>query len=441
MKVDRRPIYLPALKGRVGAWLFYTVLMKFSEVDKRIRLSDEIYENKGLSDMIQRTVKKSRVGEIANYLKSEEERFFPAMVVAVFDGAPNWLDIAISKQSEEFNIDLSGEDISKLDSFGILELNGQERLFPLDGQHRLAGIREALEDPGVKDKYLGDDEIVVMLVAHEQTTQGRTRSRRLFTVLNKRAVPVKKHETIALDEDDAMAIVTRHLVEHYEPLMRKDIVLFRTNASIPGDNSSAFTTIVTLYDMLFELFRALANRTPKELRFNRPADRWLRVYVHCAEHFFRQMMATFPEVGECLTCADPTAVITRNRRNDGGHILFRPVGQKLIAYLVSEAIKHDLTEKFEDDCWRPEDARERAFVALEKAFNKFSRLPTDLSEKPYANLIWSIETEKMQVGRATVVRDVILKRYQLLQARIARGLDSRLRASVGRQFSTRDFLW
>jgi DNA sulfur modification protein DndB len=77
------PAYLPALKGRMGDWAFYTTLMKLSEVNERIWLSDEIYQNKGLSDMVQRLVKSERAKEISEYLKTENERFFPAMVVAV----------------------------------------------------------------------------------------------------------------------------------------------------------------------------------------------------------------------------------------------------------------------------------------------------------------------------------------------------------------------
>ena len=101
------PTLLPALKGQIGRWAFYTTVMKFSEVVERIRMSKEIYQNKRFSDMVQRSVKSERAEKIAEYLKSEEERFFPAMVVAVYEGEPNWLEFSIEKGSAEVDVDLS----------------------------------------------------------------------------------------------------------------------------------------------------------------------------------------------------------------------------------------------------------------------------------------------------------------------------------------------
>ena len=43
-------------------------------------------------------------------------------------------------------------------------------------------------------------------------------------------------------------------------------------------------------------------------------------------------------------------VITENRRPDGGHILFRPVGLRMIAQLVASAIKPSRLEQAAQDC-------------------------------------------------------------------------------------------
>ena len=433
--------YLPALKGSVGRWAFYTTLMKFSEVAERIKLSDEIYQNKNLSDMVQRTVRSSRIAEIADYLSNDEERFFPAMVVAVFGGEPNWVDFSITSGDSQSGIDLSELDKSKLDAFGILVLKGNERLFPLDGQHRLAGIREALTLPGAKEKFLDDDEVAVMLVAHESSKEGRTRSRRLFTVLNKRAVPVKKHETIALDEDDVMAIATRYLVESFDPLTREDIVLFRTNANMPSNNDSAFTTIVTVYDMLYDLFRVVSRKSPEELKYHRPDSAWMNVYIACARKFFSNMMETFPEVKQCLSDDNPRAIIGRNRRVDGGHVLFRPVGQRLMAQTVAESIRSSFREKFGFGTRSALEATKQIDVTMQKAFQRFRTLPTDLTEPPYLNSIWEPGTCKMRVKRMAIVRDVILKQYGLIRSSVERRLDERIKSSVGSGSSIKDFLW
>ena len=435
------PLHLPALKGRVGQWAFYTTLMKFSEISERIALSKEIYQNNSLSDMVQRTVRSSRTDEIADYLLNEEERFFPAMVVAVFDGEPNWLELSINPGEDDSPVDLSSLDISKLDAFGVLALTGKERLFPLDGQHRLSGIREALKKPEAAEKYLGDDEVAVMLVAHEPSKKGRMRSRRLFTVLNKRAVSVKKHETIALDEDDVMAVCTRYLVEQFKPLSNDKIVLFRTNASIPANNTTAFTTIVTVYDMLYDLFKVISRNSPNDLRYKRPSAAWIDTYVTCATSFFTEMMKAFPEVGQCLTTTDFQKIVTANRRVDGGHVLFRPVGQRLLAQLVAEALRPSFTERFGGKSTVASDVSKNIEKEMKSAFERFGTLPTDLTERPYENTIWEPEAQKMRVGRATIVRDIILRRFGIIRASVDRRLEERIRTSIGAEFSADDFLW
>ena len=441
MPAKNKPIYLPSLKGRIGKWAFYSTLMKFSELNERVQLSGEIYQNKNLSDMIQRAIGKGRADNIARYIMTEEERFFPSMVVAVFDGSPNWLEFSISttRAPRRFNEDLL--DLAKLDSFGFLELTGAEQLFPLDGQHRLAGIRKALQEANSAESYIPDDEIAVMLVAHEPSKLGRIRSRRLFTVLNKRATPVKKHETIALDEDDVMAIATRHLVEKFKPFSAGKIVSYRTNANIPLGDDDTFTTIVTLYDIMQEIFRPLSKRRLDELRFNRPSDDWLTVYLEVAEAYFVLVSNYFPEVDRALRSRTASSIISMHRHDEGGHILFRPVGQKLLSQLVSSFIKSRWTSEFESTQYDPTKVLRQARSCLSDAFKEFSDLPTDLGQRPYADLIWIPETRKMSIGRLPIVRDIVLKRYGLIKPLSERRLGERLQRSIGTEFSVDDFLW
>ena len=92
--------YLPALKGRIGDWWYYSCLMSMPEVVKRIKRSDELYKNKQLSDMVQREISRKRPKEIENYLFTERERFFSAMIVAVFGGAPDWHSFEITAEMQ-----------------------------------------------------------------------------------------------------------------------------------------------------------------------------------------------------------------------------------------------------------------------------------------------------------------------------------------------------
>lgn len=54
---------------------------------------------------------------------------FNALVLAVYDGNPEWSEL-----------DVEVEDYRTF-SVGVLELTGDEIIFPVDGQHRVAGIK------------------------------------------------------------------------------------------------------------------------------------------------------------------------------------------------------------------------------------------------------------------------------------------------------------
>ena len=99
-----------------------------------------------------------------------------------------------------------------------MTLTGSEEIFVLDGQHRLLGIRKAVEE----DKSIGDDEISLIIVIHKSDLKQRTR--RLFTVLNRYAVSIKPAEKVILEEDDAAAILTRKLVQEYPTFLKDNAV-------------------------------------------------------------------------------------------------------------------------------------------------------------------------------------------------------------------------
>lgn len=83
-------------------------------------------------------------------------------------------------------------------------------MFTLDGQHRLAGIQQAIEKGLEQDPF---DEVSVIFLAHEDTRPGLERTRRLFTTLNKTAKPVSKGDIIALDEDEGRQGFVRKTAE------------------------------------------------------------------------------------------------------------------------------------------------------------------------------------------------------------------------------------
>jgi DNA sulfur modification protein DndB len=196
----------------MGDWHYYTTIMQLEDVAKRIEFADKVNEirpGRQLSDLIQRAFKDGRAKEIGKYLLNEADHFFNALVVAVYGGDPEWMEFEVTPAAgartsrEPQNVPEWARS-----AFGYLVLSGEETLFALDGQHRLAGIKLAVPQKAT----LGKERITVIFVSHKRTDAGRRRTRKLFTTLNKMAVPVNKSEIIALDEADTGAIITRRLV-------------------------------------------------------------------------------------------------------------------------------------------------------------------------------------------------------------------------------------
>ena len=62
-----------------------------------------------------------------------EVRFLGDIVLAVCDGNPMWKEVRVEIEDETYY------------NFGLLELTGQEKIFPVDGQHRVEEIKAAIQ--------------------------------------------------------------------------------------------------------------------------------------------------------------------------------------------------------------------------------------------------------------------------------------------------------
>src|SRR4051812_45734858 len=119
------PLYLPALQGQLGSWLYYACLMRLSDVAARISYAREIHQNSSLSDMIQRRLDESKRGkDIQQYILRTADRFFNSLVVGVYGGDPQWHPFDVKVRNREHADSIHDDGV-----VGYLELNGSEHLF------------------------------------------------------------------------------------------------------------------------------------------------------------------------------------------------------------------------------------------------------------------------------------------------------------------------
>lgn len=379
-------LVLPALRGVMGDRAYYSCLMSFNELARRVGYVNEVHQKKSISDMIQRDLDSRRSEEIARYLSDVSERFFSSLVVATYGGNPNWHPLSdVNSRSDEALNNLSEETI---ESVGFLTLNGDERLFAVDGQHRLSGIKRVVRDSENSELH---DEVSVIFVAHEDTPVGLRRTRRLFTTLNKTARPVSKGGIIALDEDDVMAICARRLVED-TALFGGARIAFVAGNNMPVNNTHSLTTLGNLYDVLGILFSQAHTRLRKEkrdLQRVRPTDDLLDEYLELAQNFFTELGANIQEVGEFFDATDTESIVRKHRGSDGGSALFRPIGLDIFARVVAELTKPKT-------------------LLLPEAVELAAKLPTNLNEAPYAELMRDTRTGRILNSNKALLREILL---------------------------------
>lgn len=310
---------MPAIRSKMGIWMYYIGSLSFGEVDTYISpINDELHKSELLSQMIQRSITEN-YKSIANYLVTQEERFFNALILAVYNGQPVWNEVRI-------------DDVDSSDNYslGILTLTGEEKIFPVDGQHRVAGIKKALEtNPNLKS-----ERVPVVFIGHSKDEIGMQRTRRMFSTLNRYAKPVSLRDIIALDEDDIVAIASRNIIDG-TTLFDNERILDVKTKSIPEGNDTALTNIITYYECNKELLwlfvkdkdvKGIDEKIIKgrkkinEYIRHRPDDITITQFTDECRNFWEAIIESCKD-GLCRE----NKSIGKYRDKDGGHIFFRPV--------------------------------------------------------------------------------------------------------------------
>lgn len=345
---------IPVIRGHIGDWRYYTGVMKFSEISKLVTPSvDEFCKPSCLNDLLQRQLTDNYLA-IKNYILTDKQRFFNAIVLAIYDGDPKWLEI-------EF-----GDEYEVYDNVGFLELNENAvRIFPVDGQHRVKGIVEAIS----KDSSIADEEVTVIIIAHKNDAVGKRRTRKLFSTLNRRAKPVGDNYQIALDEDDLVAIVTREIVEEIVLFQNERLVNHKTK-QIPNGNKNAFTSLVALYqcnEYLIQAYLGMKEKEFKAYKLCRPEESVIENTVDYIRDYWNALILYSVALQEYLNIEIDAAANYRNK--DGGNVLFRPIG-------VIEFVKASIL------------LSKRNEITINEAIRRLNVIPMELSDEVWKGVMW-----------------------------------------------------
>lgn len=364
---------IPAIKGKIGDTVYYTANLTFKQVAEMVvRLTDEIHTSATLKDAMQRSLSDNFI-RIKEYILTHQDRFLNSLVLAVYDGEPKWTEIRYELDEEDYA------------NVGILSFTGKEVIFPVDGQHRVEGIKASIQESA----ELMDETIPVMLIGHSKTSSGMEKSRRIFSTLNRYAKPVLLGDIIALDEDDAVAIVTRDLIEHY-PLFNNNRIKINNSKSIPQGDKQVFTSLITLYSCHLELFKShlypnMSDTKVKETLKARPTDEILRSFNEYVTNFWDIFTQTFAEIQEYISNLSETAAVEYRSQETGGNILFRPVS--LLPLIQAIMLIH-----------------KRKGISIMDIFNKYSSLNRCVSSELWSRVIWDPHNNRMIVNSPITIK-------------------------------------
>lgn len=182
----------------------------------------------------------------------------------------------------------------------------------------------------------------------------------------------------------------------------------RPTNNLPVSNKVSLTTIGNLYDILAIFFaraKTPLRKNGPNLRTARPDDSELDAYFGLAKEIFVSMRQHFPELDDFISAENTETVVRRYRTRDGGCVLYRPLGLDAFSTVIAY-----LSDK----------------MPLEDAFESAAKLPRDLQQTPYVNLMWNpirntisnrhkVTTRELllhMLGAATIPPGKLLDRYR-----------------------------
>lgn len=382
-------IDIPAIRGTIGNLTFYTATFTFKQIAERVKpADDELHTSSSLREQLQRALTDNHKS-ITEYILKQNEHFFNALVLAMYDGDPTWNELEFEYNNHSYH------------SMGFLHLNGEERIFPVDGQHRVEGIKGALKE----NPKLNDEKITVIFIGHHNDKEGKEKTRRIFSTLNRYAKPVKPGDIIALDEDDTVAIVTRNLLETY-PLFINDNVKadLKGSKALSDNDTKSFTSLLTLYDtnrIIYTYYKSRDNKQGKlynstkisEFLKFRPEPKELDEFEVYLRQFWDIFCNVFPGMEDYVNAsADPAAASRFRNKKDGGLLYFRPVALPQLVKAICET------------CLRMR-------ISLEYCMQGYASIEMAISNNPWIDILWNPRKQTMITSNKPVISPMLMFIY------------------------------
>jgi len=238
----------PAVKGIQANMEYYVTMVPLDCIPKLFTFSDE---NMPPEIRSQRTLNKSRIPEMSNYILQNPNSYVFSALTASVDG--------------ELLFEPSGSD----NNLGMLSISMSSKLLINDGQHRRAAIEAALKkNPDLKYEHIS------MVLYHDI---GLKRSQQMFSDLNRFAIRPTQSLNILYDNRDDLSLIVKDVIEEIPEF---SYLIDKEHTSIPN-RSIALFTLSALYRGTVSLLDGLNMNYNEQITF--AVKYWSTVYTNMPE--------------------------------------------------------------------------------------------------------------------------------------------------------------
>lgn len=246
--MDSARFSFPTVKGIQANMEYYVTMVPLDCIPKLFTFSDE---NMPPEIRSQRTLNKSRIPEMSNYILQNPNSYVFSALTASVDG--------------ELQFEPSGSNCN----LGMLSISMSSKLLINDGQHRRAAIEAALKkNPDLKYEHIS------MVLYHDI---GLKRSQQMFSDLNRFAIRPTQSLNILYDNRDYLSLIVKEVIEEIPEF---SYLVDKEHTSIPN-RSVALFTLSALYRGTVSLLEGLEISVEEQRQL--AIRYWSSVYTNMPE--------------------------------------------------------------------------------------------------------------------------------------------------------------
>ena len=264
---------VPAIKGKIGDKLYFQCTMNAKDLIARTEPVEEHFskldiKERGERGKLQRELNKRYLTDVAPYLLRNKDRFIPSIVVNLdpklceFSSLEN-LSIPVEGKMHRVKEAIQFDYRDQAANIGFLHIKDVGSMYILDGQHRMAAYRAAInpsenEKKVLQKKFedteethlfdnsneLKSDQISVLFIS----LKGDVEMRKLFTDVNSNARTISQDQKIGMDERNGFYKIIQNIIDDNLVFSHSDWIV-PAGTSLP-QNSLKFIPKKTLTNIV-----------------------------------------------------------------------------------------------------------------------------------------------------------------------------------------------